>query len=129
MSFNYFVSEAVFRYVVEAVTLVAEEGWRLMPDYRFDATTGLWHHRDGAVEPPLRLDQVTYDASGAMTYPHTHTTADESILEQHLADARTLFASRAADIENATHEELSDLLGADVEALRWFDLPLVCLDR
>jgi selenocysteine lyase/cysteine desulfurase len=130
VSFNYFVSEAVFRYVVEAVTLVAEEGWRLMPDYRFDAATGLWHHRDGAVEPPLRLDQVTYDASGTMTYPHTHSTADESILQQHLADGAALFASRSADAATtATEEELSDRLGADVEALRWFDLPRVCLDR
>ncbi len=121
VSFNYFVSEAVFRYVVEAVTLVAEEGWRLMPDYRFDTTTGRWHHRDGAVEPPLRLTDVTYP-EGLMTYPRTHVTADESILEQHLADARRLFASRVDEPEGADGG-----LSADLEGLRWFDLPTVCL--
>ena len=121
VSFNYFVSEAVFRYVVEAVTLVAEEGWRLMPDYRFDTTTGIWHHRDGAVEPPLRLTDVTYPA-GVMTYPRTHVTADESMLEQHLADARTLFASRIDAPDGADGG-----LSADLEGLRWFDLPTVCL--
>ncbi len=49
---------------------------------RFDPATGLWHHRDGPVEPPLRLTDVTYP-DGVMTYPRTHVTADESILEQH----------------------------------------------
>ena len=55
VNFNYFVDEEVFTYVVEAVRLVAREGWRLLGDYRFDPLTGLWHHRTGTVEPPLRL--------------------------------------------------------------------------
>ena len=55
VNFNYFVDEEVFTYVVEAVRLVAREGWRLLGDYRFDPLTGLWHHRTGPVEPPLRL--------------------------------------------------------------------------
>ena len=40
--------------------MVAQDGWKLLPDYRFDLATGLWHHRQGPVEPPLRLDQVGY---------------------------------------------------------------------
>ena len=35
-------------YIVEAVRLVAREGWRLLPDYRFDPATGRWRHRDGS---------------------------------------------------------------------------------
>ena len=57
VNFNYFVDEEVFTYVVEAVRLVAREGWRLLGDYRFDPLTGLWHHRTGPVEPPLRLSR------------------------------------------------------------------------
>ena len=44
VSFDYFISEAVFDYIVEAVHLVANEGWKLLPLYRFDPRTGLWHH-------------------------------------------------------------------------------------
>ena len=47
INFNYFISEAVFDYIVEAVRLVAEHGWRLLADYRFDPATGLWRHRGG----------------------------------------------------------------------------------
>ena len=61
VNFNYFISERVFDYIVEAVRLVARDGWRLLPDYRFDAESGLWRHRGGPVEPPLRLSQVSYD--------------------------------------------------------------------
>ena len=47
INFNYFISEAVLDYVVEAVGLVAEHGWRLLPDYRFEPATGMWRHRGG----------------------------------------------------------------------------------
>jgi selenocysteine lyase/cysteine desulfurase len=69
VSFNYFISEAVFDYLVEAVHLVAEHGWVLLPEYRFDPYTGLWRHRGGLVEPPLRLTQLHYDAVPALAGP------------------------------------------------------------
>ena len=48
ISFNYFISETVFDYIVEAVHLIANEGWKLLPQYRFDA-----HHRPvGARDGP-----------------------------------------------------------------------------
>ena len=40
VSFNYFISEAVFQYLVDAVDLVAEHGWKLLPEYRFDPAIG-----------------------------------------------------------------------------------------
>ena len=58
VSFNYFVSEAVFRYIVDAVDLVATEGWKLLPLYRFDPVTGLWRHREGPVERPHVVARV-----------------------------------------------------------------------
>ena len=40
VNFNYFVSDAVADYLVEAVRLVARDGWRLLGDYRFDTDVG-----------------------------------------------------------------------------------------
>ena len=57
VNFNYFISEPVFEYVIEAVNLVAGEGWRLLPDYRFDIHTGIWRHRLG--RPSRRCDCTT----------------------------------------------------------------------
>ena len=52
INFNYFISEPVFSYLVDAVRLVARDGWRLLEDYRFDPATGLWRHHLGPAEPP-----------------------------------------------------------------------------
>ncbi|MGZ4518557.1 MAG: aminotransferase class V-fold PLP-dependent enzyme, partial [Mycobacteriaceae bacterium] len=78
INFNYFISEPVFSYLVEAVRLVAREGWRLLEDYRFNPATGLWRHHDGPAEPPLRLRQIRYDENGAMQYPHHDDRAPET---------------------------------------------------
>jgi len=132
INFNYFVSDAVLDYVVAAVDLLAEQGWRLMPDYTFDQATGLWRHRDGPVEPPLRLDQVGYDAAtGAMTYPRHDEPVPESALPGYLDEARDILG-RAPD-DAVTHAPVSaahptaGVVSADFEHLRWFELPAVCL--
>lgn len=123
VNFNYFVEEAVFTYVVEAVRLVAREGWRLLGDYTFDPLTGLWHHRTGAVEPPLRLADVTYADDGAMTWPAHATTAPVSVLREHLEEARAIMAAASPpDWSDTAH------LDADFDALRWFALPASSLE-
>ncbi|WP_245735620.1 aminotransferase class V-fold PLP-dependent enzyme [Pedococcus cremeus] len=116
VNFNYFISETVFEYVVEAVRLVAREGWRLLGDYRFDPATGRWHHRRGPVEPPLRLHQVGYDAEGRMTYPREHDTADESALEGYLREAEEVLRA-------ATPCDGDGSVNSDFDQLRWFELP------
>ncbi|WP_344620165.1 aminotransferase class V-fold PLP-dependent enzyme [Dactylosporangium salmoneum] len=121
VSFNYFISETVFRYIVDAVHLVATHGWALLPQYRFDPYTGLWKHRDGVVEPPLRLSSVTYSPEGALTWPARHERAPESDLAGYLRYARELCDSLPVG------EEPSGVVSANFEALRWFDLPAVSL--
>jgi selenocysteine lyase/cysteine desulfurase len=123
VNFNYFVSETVFRYVLDAVHLVAEQGWKLLPDYRFDAASGLWRHRDGPIEPPLSLHDLRYGADGDLRYPRHPQRAPESALAGHLADARELLAARVAD----TVWEPPAGVGVDFESLRWFELPAECL--
>jgi selenocysteine lyase/cysteine desulfurase len=130
VSFNYFTAEATFSYIVDAVDLVARYGWLLLPQYRFDPYTGLWRHRDGLVEPPLRLSQLRYDADGRLRYPSRHERAGENALAEYLAYARELFASLAGQPEGALAEDGPRThLTAGFEELRWFDLPDVCLPR
>ncbi len=41
VNFNYFIDEDVFDYIVSAVEMVAEHGWKLLPHYTFDESNGL----------------------------------------------------------------------------------------
>src|SRR3954465_11522020 len=121
VNFNYFLSDAVADYIVEAVRLVARDGWRLLGDYRFDTVTGRWTHREGLVEPPLRLSAITYDEEG-MPAPTSQLAADESLLAQHLADgAKILAEAPEPDLTPPTS------LSHDFEHLRWFDLPATAI--
>jgi hypothetical protein len=125
VNFNYFLGEETFRYIVQAVTMVAENGWKLLPQYRFEPTTGLWKHRGGPVEPPLRLAQLHYDEDGILRFPPTDDLAPDTARADALAAAVELFES-APDVAPGP-SSLVDELGADFEHLRWFELPAECL--
>ena len=127
VNFNYFISEAVFEYLLEAVHLVASGGWRLLPDYRFDVHTGIWRHRLAPPEPPLRLTDVSYDDGGAMAYTSSHVRAPESALAGYLHDARRLLAASPGPSDGDAGRAVDGLVTDDFEALRWFWLPSACL--
>ena len=77
VNFNYFVDDEVVDYVIEAVRLVARDGWRLLGDYRLRARRpGCGGTAPGRSSRRMRLRDVSYDAAGAMTYPHHDDTAD-----------------------------------------------------
>jgi len=118
VNFNYFISEAVFRYVLEAVDIVASEGWRLLPRYRFDPTTGMWRHAEGQPEPPMSLDGVVYKG-GTMRFAGHRHHARESALAGYIEQAREVLAEPPAIAGGPEHLEL----GEDFEQLRWFWLP------
>lgn len=118
VNFNYFISEAVFEFIVKAVAFVAEHGAKFLPMYEFDAATGLWQHRDGVDERLLRLRDIDY-TDGHMVWPNVGGTAPEDVFDDYLAAAAELAAACAEpDLETAPSG-----LGERFEELRWFELP------
>jgi len=120
VNFNYFLSETQFQFILDAIHLIADHGWKLLPDYRFAPETGLWHHAGGVPEATMRLADVTYRA-GKMEYRSRHATEPESALAGYLDDARRLFAGAVVGERRkpAAHPALT----RDFEQLRWFWLP------
>ncbi len=118
VNFNYFITETVFEYVLEAVDLVATDGWRLLPSYRFDPATAMWNHVDGQPDPPMSLDDVAYD-DGEMRFAGHRRCAPESALAGYLDEARRMLAEPQATPDERVHLEVGD----DFEHLRWFWLP------
>jgi selenocysteine lyase/cysteine desulfurase len=121
VNFNYFISEAVFEYILDAVELIALEGWRLLPEYRHDPATGLWHHVGRQAEAPLSLTDISYARDG-MRHESHRRQEPESRLADYLAEAQALTADPRAPA--APPQRLEDLVvGDDFEGLRWFMLP------
>ncbi|MEZ4399388.1 MAG: aminotransferase class V-fold PLP-dependent enzyme [Kofleriaceae bacterium] len=121
VNFNYFLSETQFQFLIDAIHLVATDGWKFLPDYTFCPETGLWRHRRGRPDAAMRLADVTY-RTGKMEYRSRHATEPESSLAGYLDDARRLIAAVGtgpAAAAACTDAERT----ADFEALRWFPLP------
>jgi len=119
VNFNYFISEAVFRYILDAVILVANDGWKLLPYYRFDIDTGLWRHRDHELRAELGLDDLSF-RSGQLEYRGRHLSEPESALGEYLEHAQRIVAEAETEFGSDTKVEE---LPHELERLRWFPLP------
>ncbi len=119
VNFNYFIDEETFRYIVDAVALVADHGRSLLPYYRFDPDSGLWHHRELTSAPPLSLHDVSYDG-GEMTYRRRPTMLPQGGLPAYLDRAKGLIAEFAA---NPPEPQGLPETNSDFEHLRWFHYP------
>ena len=122
INFNYFISDPVADYLIDAVDLIATGGHRLLADYHFDPHTGLWRHHRQA-QPPLRLTDLTRTAYATGTVAGARRVAGEDVLGQYLHKASVILAERPDDVDDGPTG-----LPAEFEALRWFHLPPVCLN-
>ena len=120
VNFNYFISETVFSFVMRAVDMIATHGWKLLPDYTFEATSGKWWHKRGQPDPVLRLTDLGYSC-GRLQYAARRETAPEAALERYLVRALAIFD--AAEATAAAGPVVEPGLAADLERLRWFPMP------
>ena len=113
INFNYFISEEEFIYLLGGVQLVAEHGWRLLPQYRFTSADGAWVHRLGRGGPLLSLQEVEFLKDGGRL-PHTAPLASLTV---QLDEARSILERcRGGPGE-------PESLPPAAEALRWFPVP------
>jgi selenocysteine lyase/cysteine desulfurase len=110
IGFNYFISEAVFQYIVAAIHLLAEHAWKLLPLYRFDPATGLWRHRDARPMPTLADAPVP-----RVVDEHEHVLAEQLEAARQIALAVEARPPCAAPPETR--------LTPEFEQIRWFPLP------
>ncbi len=120
VNFNYFIDDETFDYVIEAVRLVADRGWALLPFYRFEPATGLWRHRDAdAVTPLMSLREIDY-STGVMRYPDRRRRGIRLDLAAFLDEAIAVFEQ--AETEPMA-EGAAPVTTDDFESLRWFPYP------
>lgn len=115
VNFNYFIDDATFDYIVEAVGMVASHGTALLGEYVFEPDSGLWRHPSSAAHPSMSLDEVSYDSGRMQFVNRRHSEPID--LARHLESARELFHT-AADQHRST--PTSPMTNPDFESLRWF---------
>ncbi len=122
VNFNYFISDEVFEFILDAVEWVAQHGWKLIPDYRFCPSTGQWYHRAGRPKPAMSLHHIDY-SRGTMQYRSRQATEPEGVLRSYLDEADRILADRVHRLRNEPVGDESRALSERFEQLRWFWLP------
>ena len=117
VGFNYFFSDTVADYIIEAVNLIARHGWKLLPLYTFDPDTGVWRHHEAAEVAPKGLG----DLDIFNPEPLGGETVGEEVLAGYLDAARNILDQADATVN--TPLESTTPLNSDAETLRWFPLP------
>jgi selenocysteine lyase/cysteine desulfurase len=129
VNFNYFLSETQFQFILDAIHLVANEGWRLLPHYQFNPDTGEWRHRRHSAASVMRLAEVSY-RTGKMEYRSRHATEPEWALPGYLDEAKRIIAAATDEFRSVSPAEITELPRTkDFEELRWFPLPSEVLEE
>jgi len=118
INFNYFISDVVFDFLLDAIDFVAEHGWRFLPLYRFSPETALWVHHDWQHCPRMRLADFTYK-DGRLVFPHQHQSTGDFAFGQYFSYAMDLATNLPTGESTADKTTVTD----NFESLRWFPLP------
>jgi selenocysteine lyase/cysteine desulfurase len=120
VNFNYFITDETADFLLDAVELVAEHGWKLLPEYGFDPSSGRWLHHRGCPKPPMRLTDLSY-RTGKLEYRSRHATEPAWVLSSYLDEARRRFEEAVANPRQPAVP--MPACSKDFEHLRWFVLP------
>lgn len=96
LSLVYFMPDEEVDYILEAINIVARDGWKLLPQYRYDVEEGSWHHAHFNEKPlPLmslsdisynRMDKFAMSVQGVIN--HRDEKGHQQTYEHLLADAK-----------------------------------------
>uniref|UniRef100_H3H5W5 Aminotransferase class V domain-containing protein n=1 Tax=Phytophthora ramorum TaxID=164328 RepID=H3H5W5_PHYRM len=130
VSFPYFMTTAELEYVLAAVNFVATDGWKFLPQYKFNHKSGAWKHWTRFTKFPDRK-WISHFATALEDKTRSKSlTDDEETLATHragnLSEARRL-ANEVTGKSVPSHVVAASaaqmLEEADDEALRWFVYP------
>jgi hypothetical protein len=112
LNFNYFISEETFDYITNAIELVAEHGWKLLPYYSFNTTSSTWSYQETAMQLTSDLSAINFNEdAGNFAVSYSENLADYSTKAERVLNT---------PLEGKKYQlNLSD----NANMLRWFWLP------
>jgi selenocysteine lyase/cysteine desulfurase len=113
LNFNYFIGDETFEYLLAAIDLVATHGWKLLPYYEFDKTSGTWRYQARKMALESLSVAAMFDSSSA-------PAAGDKPLE---LGAVLALAKRELEQQSHGGTRYGLTLPAAADVLRWFVLP------
>ncbi|GAA5524538.1 cysteine desulfurase [Microbulbifer aestuariivivens] len=108
LNFNYFLDIETVDYLIEAIALIADSGYRLLPYYQYDAEAGVWRYQGQRGQAPLHLSVEDDPAPAPQRV--------DAPLANFLQEARDILAAPKGVVC------AQPILSPRAEDLRWFNL-------
>ncbi|RZF37598.1 hypothetical protein LSTR_LSTR003163 [Laodelphax striatellus] len=126
ISLPYFMSDAEVTYVLEAVKMVATEGWKLLPQYLLNPETGEWrHHTNSVFKDRKWLGSIRY-VDGKMSVHERRISGVAACPADHndcLHTARNIFNKARKMAQRYPLADQCVMFDERTSPLRWFMLP------
>jgi selenocysteine lyase/cysteine desulfurase len=110
LNFNYFLNEVTFGYLLSALELIAEHGWKLLSHYNFETGSGVWRRCGTTPQTVLSIADINQD-----------TTTQHEVATQPLADYLTE-AKAILEAPYSKGEGTIPALSAKAESIRWYTI-------
>ncbi|XP_050434558.1 uncharacterized protein LOC126841860 [Adelges cooleyi] len=126
VSFPFFMSDNEVSFVLEAIKMVATEGWKLLPQYTLNPETGEWkHHTNNVFRDRKWLGSIRY-TDGKMVVPERKNSMQNTCPADYsecLKTARNTFNKARKMAKRFPLPDQRSMFTEDAEKLRWFMLP------
>lgn len=117
LNFNYFIDTESFEYLLTAVELVADYGWKLLPFYQYEAASNTWRHKLSASTTNAKLHNFD-------PFKNDNVRQAANSFELHLPDVLKATHSLLKKLPHCDEQAAQGIaLPESVEQLRWFTLP------
>lgn len=117
LNFNYFIDEDTFEYLLSAVEIIAEHGWKMHNLYIYDKCRQAWRVKDNHQLKISDLNDISYD-DGFFSVSPPEMGGCCLPLSDYLEKAVSIMTLAEEAPPPKEHK-----LANDLECLRWFSLP------
>lgn len=118
LNFNYFISDAEFEYLLDAVCLIASDGWRLLSHYMLDPGTGLWRYRGESPQMPVNFAAIDFLQEASANDSEPAPEPDFGLL---LTAARAILKNAGDVAQPPATQGTARSIGVD-DPQRWFSI-------
>uniref|UniRef100_A0A1B6C4J5 tRNA(Ile)-lysidine/2-thiocytidine synthase N-terminal domain-containing protein n=1 Tax=Clastoptera arizonana TaxID=38151 RepID=A0A1B6C4J5_9HEMI len=126
LSLPYFINDSDLAFIMEAVKMVATEGWKLLPQYILNPETGEWrHHTNSVFRDRKWLGAIRY-IDGKMTFNERKVSGVSTCPLDHnecLQVARNTFNKARKMAQRYPLADQCVMFDDATNHLRWFMLP------
>ncbi|MBL4800296.1 MAG: aminotransferase class V-fold PLP-dependent enzyme [Emcibacter sp.] len=117
LNFNYFIDEETFEYILRAVELIAEHGWKLLGRYEYEPKHGIWRCRKGLKVFCCDLNDISYGQAGLRS-GIKKPSVNRLPLSEYIDCAEKILMESDVDLFHPVQP-----LPVKYEPLRWYALP------